>query len=630
MTTGVSPDGTVTGRPLKITTLALLANMQWAFRLAWSISPLLVSGVVFSTCGRALVPAGLALTARGLINGLVDLTHRGSDDFSALIPWLLMGVGLAAVQAISDVSSRYLIQRLTDEIRLTISADILKHAAGLDIACFEDHRFHDVMERARQDTAQHFSQFLINVIGVINNGLQLVSLLLILVVIEPFITAVLAPVALPYLLFQLRLAGVRHVKEQTRTTGRRWTHYFIRLLTDPQSAAEVKLLDLAPLLINRYRTLITEFRDQDRQLHFRSFVGGSAFALSAAVVFYLILSWVVYRALQSGLTVGDVAIYAGASSALRSNLSNVIQSMSSVVEHALFVSNLKEFLNIQPRIHDTGSTVPVSRQGEIEMTNVSFGYPGSSQLILSDISLHIKPGETVALVGENGAGKTTLAKLIARLYEPNQGYITLDGVDIRQLPVAYLHSQLAFVLQGFGRYEATAADNIAYADWRRLLHDQDQVKAIAEEANIQGLIEGMPQAYGTMLGKMFGGHDLSTGQWQQLAVARAFARDACVLILDEPTASLDARAEHTIFSRFRELLKGRTTILISHRFSTVSMADRILVLDQGRLIEQGTHQELMARNGHYATLYNLHERQMPPMMSGNGDSALPPQDAVQG
>ncbi|HWR21788.1 MAG TPA: ABC transporter ATP-binding protein [Verrucomicrobiae bacterium] len=607
----MSSDGASSRRSLKTSVIALLANMQWAFRLTWSISPLLVSGVVISTCGRALVPAGLALTARGLINGLVDLTHRGSDDFSALIPWLLMGAGLAIVQAISDVGSRYLIQRLTDEIRLTITADILKHAAGLDIACFEDHRFHDVMERARQDTAQHFSQFLINVIGVINNGLQLVSLLLILVVIEPFITAVLAPVALPYLLFQLRLAGVRHVKEQTRTTGRRWTHYFVRLLTDPQSAAEVKLLDLAPLLINRYRTLITEFRDQDRQLHFRSFVGGSAFALSAAVVFYLILSWVVYRALQSGLTVGDVAIYAGASSALRSNLSNVIQSMSNTVEHALFVSNLKEFLAIQPRIHDTGSTIPVSRQGEIELTHVSFSYPGSSQLILSDISLHIEPGETVALVGENGAGKTTLAKLIARLYEPDQGYIALDGVDIRQLPVAYLHSQLAFVLQGFGRYEATAADNIAYGDWRRLLHDQDQVKAIAKEANIQEMIERMPQTYGTMLGKMFGGHDLSTGQWQQLAVARAFARDACVLILDEPTASLDARAEHAIFSRFRELLKGRTTILISHRFSTVSMADRILVLDQGRLIEQGTHQELMAHNGHYATLYNLQERQMP-------------------
>lgn len=179
--------------------------------------------------------------------------------------------------------------------------------------------------------------------------------------------------------------------------------------------------------------------------------------------------------------------------------------MSNAVEHALFVFNLKEFLNIRPWIQDTGNTIPVSRQGDIQFTHVSFSYPGSSRLILSDISLHIKPGETVAVVGENGAGKTTLAKLIARLYEPDQGYIALDGMDIRQLPVAYLHSQLTFVLQGFGRYEATAADNIAYGDWRRLLHDQDQVEAIAREANIQEMIEGMPQTYGTMLGKMFGG-----------------------------------------------------------------------------------------------------------------------------
>lgn len=611
MTTRISPDDASSSGSLKTALLAMFANMRWAFRLTWSTGPLLVSGVVISTCGRALVPAGLALIARGLINGLVDLMHRGSDNFSALIPWLLLGVGLAVVQAMSDVGSRYLIQRLNDEIQLTITTDVLKHAAGLDIACFEDHRFHDVLERARQDTAQHFSQFLINIIGVINNGLQLVSLLAILVIIEPFITAVLAPVALPYLIFQMRLARRRHSKEQTRTTGRRWAGYFVRLLTSPQSAAEVRLLDLGPLLINRYRTLITEFRDQDRTLHFRSFLGGTAFALSAAVVFYLILAWVVYRALKAGLTVGDVAIYAGASSALRSNLANVIQSMSNAVEHALFVSNLKEFLDIRPWIQDTGRAIPESRKGEIEFTHVSFSYPGSSQLILADISFHIKPGETVALVGENGAGKTTLVKLIARLYDPDCGSIALDGVDIRKLPISYLYSQLACVLQGFGRYEATAADNIAYGDWRRLLHNPDQVKEIAREANIHEMIEGMPQAYDTMLGKLFGGHDLSAGQWQQLAVARAFARDACVLILDEPTASLDARAEHAIFSRFRELLKGRTTILISHRFSTVSMADRILVLDQGRLIEQGTHQELMARNRHYATLYKLQERQMP-------------------
>ncbi len=611
MTTRVSPDGTSSDRSLKATVFALLANMRWTLRLAWSTSSLLVSGVVISTCGRALMPAGLALTARGLINGLVDLSSRRSDDFSVLIPWLLLGFGLAAVQAISDVTSRYLIQRLNDDLHVKITTDILTHAAGLDVACFEDHRFHDAMERARQDTAQHFSQFLVSIIAVVNNALQLGSLLLILIVIEPFITAVLVPVALPYLFFQLRLAKVRHLKAQARTTGRRWANYFVRLLTSPQSAAEVKLLDLAPLLIDRYRTLITEFRDQDRKLHWRNFLQSSSFALLAAVAFYLIFAWVVYRALKAGLTVGDVTIYAGASSVLRSNLANVIQSMSSAVEHALFVSNLQEFLNIRSGIQDTGSTGLVSRQGGIEFTHVSFGYPGSNQLILSDVSFRIKPGETVALVGENGSGKTTLVKLIARLYDPDKGCIALDGVDIRKLPVSYLHSQLACVLQGFGRYEATAADNIAYGDWRRLLHDQERVKEIAREANIQEMIERMPQAYETMLGRMFGEHDLSAGQWQQLAMARAFARDACILILDEPTASLDARAEYAIFSRLRELLKGRTTILVSHRFSTVSMADRILVLDQGRLIEQGTHQELMTINGHYATLYKLHESQMP-------------------
>jgi ATP-binding cassette subfamily B protein len=249
-------------------------------------------------------------------------------------------------------------------------------------------------------------------------------------------------------------------------------------------------------------------------------------------------------------------------------------------------------------------------RGEIEFRQVSFTYPGAVRPSVADVSFHIRPGETIALVGESGAGKTTLIKLLARIYKPSHGSILLDGVDIHTLPLADFHRQFSFVFQNFGRYEATAADNIAYGDWRRLLHDRARIEHIAQTAHVHAMIEAMPRGYETSLGRLFGEFSLSEGQWQKLAVARAFAREAAVFILDEPTASLDVRSEHALFSRFHHLAQGRTTLLISHRFSMVRMADRIFVMEKGRLVECGTHQELLARAGQYASLYELHRRQI--------------------
>ena len=616
MPNGQDPDSSVSEQTFKTNVQVLWANTLWALKLTWSTSAPLVSGVVLFTLLRGFMPAGLALAARGLINVLIGVLNRKADDFGVLVPWLILGFGLAIVQAVTELASRYLMQRLTDELNLKLNSDILTHAARLDFAFFEDPRLHDIMERARHNTAQHFSQFLTSILGAFNGALQVISLMAILVVIEPLIVLVLGVVILPYLVYQFRLAKMRYLIERSRTTKRRWTQYFVRLLTSPQSAAEVKLLDLASLLIDRYRSLMAEFRIQDHQLHRRSFRGGSLFAVVSTTAFYGTLVWVAFRAFKGGLTVGDVAIYAGAAAALRGSLTSAILSVASAVEQTLYVSSLAEFLSITPRIHSAAGRVPASSRGEIEFRNVSFTYPGSPRPALSDVSFHIKPGETVALVGENGAGKTTLVKLIARLYDPDTGCITLDGIDLRELLLTYLHSQISFVFQNFGRYEATVAHNIAYGDWRRLMHDRQLVEEIGREAKVEDLIEKMPQAYDTMLGRTFGEFELSDGQWQRIAMTRASARQTPVLILDEPTASLDVRAEYEVFSRFRELSRGRSTILISHRFSTVSMADRILVLDEGRIIESGTHQELLALNGHYATLYNLHKRQMASLPEG--------------
>jgi len=588
----------------------LLLNAAWALKLSWSANASLISGVIMVSLGRASIPAGLALTVRGLINAAVGALANNTKEITTVLPWLLLGLVLTVVEAVSQRATSLFMQRLHDDLNLRITSDVLTHAAELEVGCFEDPHVREIIERAQQSTAHHFSQFMDDSLTALTNLVQTVLLVGVLMYIEPVIVLVLGPLAFPYLLFQWRLAKKRYTVEQSRTTKRRWTGYFVSRLMSPQSVGEVKLLDLAPLLIDKFRSLMAEFRDQDRMIYVRSFLGGSVFAVFTTVAFYAVFAWIVMRALQGAMTIGDLAIFAGVTSRLRGTLEKSILSISSAMEQTLYISNLVEFLSVRPRITGTSGVIPSTTRGEIEFKDVSFAYPGSTEAALSHVSMHIRPGETVALVGENGAGKTTLVKLIARLYDPDHGCIAFDGFDLRELSLAYLQSQISFVFQGFGRYEASAADNIAYGDWRRMLHNRELIERVALLAGVHSMVKELPQGYDTMLGRMFGEYDLSGGEWQKIAVTRAFARDAALLILDEPTSNLDVRAEYDLFCRFRELAKGRTTILISHRFSTVSMADRILVMERGRIVECGTHRDLLAQAGAYAGLYALHQRQL--------------------
>jgi ATP-binding cassette subfamily B protein len=364
------------------------------------------------------------------------------------------------------------------------------------------------------------------------------------------------------------------------------------------------------LLIYRYTSLSEAFANEDRKLFERELKIDLGFALVFIVGIYSLFVRISSRIVQATLTIGDFSVFMAVTMRLQNTLANVVQGAVGIMEETLYISNLNEFFNISPRLVDrsTREDMPLFKGG-IEIENLSFSYPGSHQSVLSDFSLRISPGETIAIVGENGAGKTTLVKLIARLYDPDEGHIRIDGTDIREVPLDLLYQQFSFVFQSFNRYEATVADNIAYGDVKAI-NNREQVVKAAEQAGVDDLIRAMPDQYDTMLGRMFGLYDLSAGQWQKIAIARAIIRDAAILILDEPTASLDARAEYQMFSQFRELADGRTTILISHRFSTISMADRIAVMDGGKIIEMGTHMELLNNDGLYAQLYSMQVRQL--------------------
>jgi ATP-binding cassette subfamily B protein len=564
---------------------------------------------------QGLLPAGLALALRGLIDAAVvaidAIDATGAASASTFYFWIGLAFSLAAADALSALGGAYMNRRLVDELNIEVTGEILDHAQILDLAFFEDPRRQDLIARTQSHTAVHLQMFVSEALAAVRHLLSAASLLVVLAIIDPLVLVVVPPFAIPFLYFQASLARRRFTEEHQRAEKRRWTSYFVSKLTSADSVAEVRLLGLGSLLTERFRTLLREFRDRDRHLHLRNFQGTAVAAVLTIAAFYAIFVRVALRSLAGASSLGDLAIFGGAAVRLRLALNEAIRSGTGAFERVLFVDNLREFLRASPALASRASLQPPLDRGEIRIENVTFTYPGASVPVLRGVSLTIESGRTVALVGENGAGKSTLVKLMARLYDPDEGRILFDGVDIRDIDPVYLRKHMGLVLQSFGRYEASVAENIAYGDWPRLRDDRAAIRQLAERVQLDTRFSAMPDGYDTHLGRSFGQASLSGGEWQRLAVARALARDAPLLILDEPTASVDARAEHDLFVRFRDLSRGRTTLLISHRFTTIGMADRIAVLDGGRIVESGSHDELLARGGAYASLYELYERLIP-------------------
>ncbi len=593
---------------------SIFSEVPGTLRLVWLADRSGALQLLALTALLALLPAALAWVGKLIVDGVVAAAGGAGPEAARRVLQLvalelaLMGAQLGLVR---------LAGLRRDLLRATLgnllNERILQKALELELRHFEDSETYDKMQNARREAASRPLSLALQLVAMGQNAVTLAALSGLLWRLSPASVALLVAASVPAFLAEARLAGESFRLYSWRAPEGRRLNYLEWILTRDAHVKEVKLFGLGPLVLSRYRALFQKFFAEDRRLALRRFAAGTAFGLLSLLAFYAMYAFMAGRAAAGAITLGDLTLYIVVFRQGQTAVQAVLGAVGGMYQDALFMQNLFAFLAIpaageRPRV-SPAATLPRGPSLPIELDRVSFRYPGRDAWVLRDVSLTLTPGETLGLVGENGAGKSTLVKLLLRLHEPSEGAIRWGGVDLRDLDPADLRSRIGAVFQDYVRYQFTAAENIGLGEPSHL-EDRSRVAAAAARGGASGVVEGLPQGYDTVLGGWFEkGHELSAGQWQKLAVARAFMRqDAELLILDEPTAAIDAEAEHELFERFRQLAVGRTALVISHRFSTVRLADRIAVLHGGRLVELGSHQELVALDGRYAHLFRLQAR----------------------
>lgn len=581
--------------------VSALANVPPLLRMVWETSAVLTVATIALRVVAALIPVLQLWVGKLIIDQIV---HPRADRNV----WTLLAFEIGLVVA-SDVLSRGAAlcdSLLGDRFTNHVSLRLMEHANRLDLVSFEDPVFYDKMERARRQTTSRLGMLGI-LAGMSQQTITLASLAGAVIVFSPWFFALLVLTVIPAFLGETRFTMLAYSILFRRTPERRELDYLRLLGASNQSAKEVKIFGLGNWLVERSRNLFERFYADNKSLAIRRAVSGSLLNLLPTAGYYTAYALIIYRTTTGQLTLGDLTFLAGAFSRSRTLIESLFSSLNNIAEQALYIKDLFDFFKVTPEIRSRANALLAPRpiRSGFEFRNVSFSYPGSDRMVLEGINLRFEAGEKIALIGENGAGKTTLVKLLARLYDPVGGSIVLDGVDLREYDVEDLRREIGVIFQDYMRYDMLAKENIGLGRIEELANEP-RIETAARKSLADTVIDPLPGRYEQMLGRRFdNGVDLSAGQWQKIALARAYMRDAQVLILDEPTASLDARAEYEVFVRFADLTRGKMAVLISHRFSTVRMADRILVLEGGQIAEQGTHDELVQLGGRYAELFEL-------------------------
>ena len=594
-----------------------LRHLGPLFRLVWATSPALTLANLLLRLVRALVPVTMLWVGKLIVDNVVLLStgNYTLDNVGqwmdtapgvALVGLVLAELGLAVLSDLLGRATALCDSLLGDLFTNETSVRLMRHAAALDLAHFEDADFYDHLERARRQTTSRLV-LLSQVFGQAQDTITIVSLGIGLAAYAPALLVLLAFALIPAFLGEAHFNAQSYSLAYSWTPERRELDYLRYVGASDETAKEVKIFGLNDYLAERYRRLADAYYAANKKLSVRRASWGAVLASVGTLGYYMAYAVIVYRTATGRFTLGDLTFLAGSFARMRGLLEGMLQSFSTVSGQALYLADLFSFFELQPRVTSPQDALPVPepiREGFV-FENVGFRYPGSEVWAVRNLSFTLQAGEALALVGENGAGKTTLVKLLARLYDPDEGRILLDGHDLKSYDLGSLRAAIGVIFQDFVRYHLTAAENVAVGRIAER-EDRPRIETAARRSLADTVIAALPEGYEQTLGKRFkAGVELSGGQWQKVALGRAYMRDAQLLILDEPTAALDARAEADVFERFKDLTAGKTAVLISHRFSTVRMADRILVLGNGTVEEIGTHEELLARGGRYAELFEL-------------------------
>jgi len=590
------------------TMFAVLNKWLFAFKLVWQANPLaaIITSVLTVVVGP--LSAIYLYCWKKVIDGVALWLQGKAADGRSMVVFFL---GLTCIVLLVQFALERLIRVMEQMLRLRLTyctqKQILDHAASLDMTFFETPSFYDKLNRAQREVGSRPYTIISSFFNIARQCFTLCSFMIILFTLSPWAPCYLLLATIPSLIVQIKFGQFWWSVLFRRTPEQRRMDYYQYLLTSPPEAKEIRIFGLADYLITQWQNVFQLFYDQESRFNIRRNLtefGVLSTQTIAVIAFYI---FIIYKTISTpAFGIGSLIMYTQTVERSVNSLSALLGAIGSLYENGLYMNNLFDYLALKPVVcvPQSPTVLPEIIRRGISLESVSFRYPGGDTDVLHDISFEIRAGEKVAIVGENGAGKTTLVKLLSRLYDPQKGRITVDGIDLRQVDPSGWYQKIAVIFQDFAHYWVTARENIGFGQLD-FIKDMERIRHAATFSGITECIEKLNNGWETILGKVFDeGQDLSIGEWQKIALARAFLREAQILVLDEPTASLDPKIEYKIFAKFNEITEGKTTILISHRFSTVRMVDRIFVIERGRLIEYGTHDELMANGNRYAELFN--------------------------